>query len=370
MRSPPPFELMHWAKRSLGPAPYPLGRSGTPSPSSEEFEAVVGRGSTPPTWAHCFSSIGDEGGVPDLRAAIGNAYGVGPDQVLVSDGTSLANYSALAGLAGPGDRILVEAPTYPALAEIPAFAGANVLGLERRVENGWCPSLDDIEVAAGNGPLAAVVLSRLHNPSGADLPSEFLEGLATLAERRDFLVMLDEVYLDFLHDAVPGFRFSPRFLCTGSLSKVNGFGGLRIGWILAAPEIIGPLLELSYYLAVNASAPAQSIALQVLATNDHWLARARDRAERHRALITAWIESRPDVHWTPTAGGLNYFLRLDGVDDTKLFADRLLKEHGVALAAGEFFGRAGWVRISVGTREELLVEGLRRVGVALDAHPE
>jgi aspartate/methionine/tyrosine aminotransferase len=360
VRSPRPFELMHWAKRQLEPAPFPLGGSGTRSPGPED---------DPPRLREAtgFSSLGDEGGLPTLRAAIARAYGVGEDHVLVSDGASLANYTALLALAGAGDRVLVESPTYSILSEIPRFHGVRVIPLTRREETGWQPELDDVRHAADEAPLAAVVLTRLHNPTGADLSDSFLRGLAALAEQHDFHVLLDEVYLAFLPDAVPGFRLSPRFLSTGSVTKVQGFGGLRVGWILGEPDALRPIHEVSYYLAVNASAPSQILGAAVLAENERWLARARRLAAEGRATFEEWMSGRDDVSWVPPSGGLNAFVRLERVEDTAAFTRRLRAEQGVAIPPGVMFGAPGGVRISFSAAPPVLREGLRRTGQALDA---
>jgi aspartate/methionine/tyrosine aminotransferase len=209
----PRFEFMHWAKRALEPAPFPLGGSGTRSPAPGDV-ALPTDAAFP-----AFSSVGDEGGFPKLRLAIAEAHGTDPDHVLVSDGASLANFTAIRALSRPGRTVLVETPAYGALTTLPTLHGARVLPLPRHPDDGWLPRLDDVRAAAEAGDLDLVALSRLHNPSGADLPATFLDGLGALAEEHDFHVLLDEVYLAFV-DGTPGFRCSPRFVSTGSLTKV------------------------------------------------------------------------------------------------------------------------------------------------------
>jgi aspartate/methionine/tyrosine aminotransferase len=353
---------MHWAKAREG-TPWHLGTSGVPAPSPADGSAFL-----PAELGDAFSSLGDRHGFPDLRRAIAALHGVAEDGVVVSDGTSLANYATLSVLAGPQDRALVETPTYGVLAEIPRFHGAAVERLERRPEDGWCPRLDDLRAAldAPGPPVRAVALTRLHNPTGTDLPAGFLRSLAMLAEERDFHVLFDEVYLDFV-DAPPAHRFSPRFLSTGSLTKVYGFGGLRIGWVVGHPEAVRPVAEFSFYLAVNASAPSQLAACRVLARRGELLEGSRQRAARGRAIVERWLASRDDASWVPPAGGLVGFVRLHRVRDTAAFAARLLEEEEVAVAAGEHFGRAGWIRIGFGIDEAPLREALRRLGRALDA---
>jgi aspartate/methionine/tyrosine aminotransferase len=352
---------MHWAK-ARERSRFNLGGSGAPPPPVEEAaELLAFDGSV------SLSSAGDCHGFPALRAAIAAFHGVGEESVLVSDGTSLANYAALAALAGPGERVLVEAPTYAVLAEIPRFHGAVVEPLARRPEDGWVPRLQEVRRAldAAGPRLRGVVLTRLHNPTGTNLPDDFLAELARLADAHDFHVLLDEVYLDFV-DARPGHRFSPRFLSTGSLTKVYGFGGLRVGWVVGDPSALAPVKEVSFYLAVNASAPSQLAAIRILAARERFLARTRALAARGRDIVERWLSGRDDVSWVPPAGGLVGFVRLHRVEDTASFAARLLETTGVALAAGEHFGEPGWVRLGFGIEEEKLREALRHLGAALD----
>ncbi len=357
--------MMHWAKQRSERAELSLGASGVHVPPDGELGRLLWEEAAD---ADPFSSDGDYWGEPALKEAIAAVHGVEADAVLVSAGTSLANYTALAALAGPGERVLVEAPTYPALAEVPRFQGATVERIARRPENGWQPSLDEIAEAAGAGgePVRAVVLTRLHNPSGADVPAAFLEGLAELAERFDFRVLWDEVYLDFVDDAVPAHRVSPRFVTTTSLTKVHGFGGLRVGWIVGAPDVLAPMKELSFYLAVNGAAWSQAMAARVLGHRERVLARSRGIAARGFAIVEEWIAGRRDVSWHRPEAGLSGLVKLANVEDTRAFATRLFERESVAVAEGDFFGMPGWIRISWGIGEDDLREALTRLGRALD----
>jgi aspartate/methionine/tyrosine aminotransferase len=353
---------MHWAKRRVANAPYSLGTSGVSEPpeaASLELRAQSER-------ARPFSSPENYYGIPTLRAALVAAYDAHPDGVLVSEGTSLANYTALAVLCGPGDRVLVESPTYPALHEIPRFLGATVERLPRDPAAGWSPSLADIERAAGTPNLRLVVLTRLHNPTGTELAPEFLERLAALAERHDFHVLLDEVYLDFIEGARPGHHYGPRFVSTGSLTKVYGFGGLRVGWVIGDPTVIDPMRELSFYLAVDGATTSQRIATTVIEARARYLARSREIARVALDTADAWIRARDDVSWVRPVSGLIGLVHLHRVADTRAFAARLFDDEGVAIAEGEFFSRPGWIRIALGADPERVEEAFRRLGRALD----
>jgi aspartate/methionine/tyrosine aminotransferase len=349
---------MHWAKTWVGQVPYCLGASGISPESPDEFDP----GGTAESQGNYF-------GLPELRRAIAGMHGVGVDHVLVSEGTSLANYTALSVLAGPGERILVESPTYPVIEEIPRFHRAEVARLPRRAEHAWQPRIEDVQeqLERPGAPLAAVVLTRLHNPSCVDLDAEFLQALARLAEEHRFTVLLDEVYLDFVDGAVPGHRISPRFVSTGSLTKVYGFGPLRVGWAVGAPALLRPIQEFSFYLQVDGAQRSQAAGVRVIEARERVLARSRAIAARGRSIVEDWISARGDVSWTPPAGGITGFVRLERLQTTAELAARLREEAGVNIAEGEYFGHPGWARISFGGEEETVREALRRLGLALDA---
>ena len=233
LRRPAPFRFMHWAKTTVGRYPYCLGSSGVPAPDPAEFPPAPSEYAGP-----------DYYGIASLKAAIASAHGVDEERVLVSGGTSL----------------LVEAPTYPVIDSIPAYHGVAVDRFERRPEDGWLPDVDELRrlaTAPGREPVSAIVLTRLHNPSGADVPVDRIEAIAALAEEVDALVLWDEVYLDILPAATPAHRLSERFVSTGSLTKVYGFGGLRVGGVIGPPDVLEPMKELSFYLEVDTARPSQ-----------------------------------------------------------------------------------------------------------------
>ena len=155
-------------------------------------------------------------------------------------------------------------------------------------------------------------------------------------------------------------------MCIRDSTKVHGFGGLRVGWIVGTPDVLAPMKELSFYLAVNGAAWAQATARRVLERRDEVLARSRGIAARGLAIVAEWVRERDDVDWTNPGAGLSGLLRLANVADTRSFATRLFERESLAVAEGDFFGQPGWIRVSWGIGEDDLREALRRLGRALD----
>ncbi len=136
-------------------------------------------------------------GYAPLLERIARHTGAPVECIVTADGTSLANHLAMAALLNPGDEVLIEQPGYGPLLDVAHYLGAEVQRIERRFENEFAISLGEME-AALTPATRLVVLTNLHNPSGALLPAETLRAVGELAERVGARVLVDEVYLEML----------------------------------------------------------------------------------------------------------------------------------------------------------------------------
>ena len=109
----------------------------------------------------------NEYGWGPLLERIAQRYGVEPRNVVLAHGTSMANHLACAALVEEGDHVLIERPVYDPLVAVPRYLGCEIGFFERREEDGY--SLDVARVEAAITPRTRlVILSNLHNPTGAD----------------------------------------------------------------------------------------------------------------------------------------------------------------------------------------------------------
>src|SRR5207248_5655154 len=115
-----------------------------------------------------------------LREAIAQRYGVTPAHVVAADGTSMANFLGMAALISPGDEVLIERPTYEPLLSAASFLRAKIKRFERKSEDGF--RIDPEQVAAMlNDRTRLIVITNLHNPSGALVEEEDLRALGAVA---------------------------------------------------------------------------------------------------------------------------------------------------------------------------------------------
>jgi len=309
-------------------------------------------------------------GWPPLLERIAARYGVEVGQVVLEHGASMANHLACAAVLEPGDEVLVERPGYEPLHLLPRFLGARVGFFERVAEDGWRLDPDRVRHAL-TARTRLVILSDLHNPTGARADGAALAALIELAERSGFLVLVDEVYLEWLHgDAAAGpspataAARSPRVLATRSLTKAFGLDGLRLGWILAAPEWAERIRALQSLFSGHIAHPSERLGARALDRAERLLAPARERLAANRARVEAFIAAQPRLSWAPPAGGTVGFVRLAG-GEVDALVERLERDFDTTVAPGRFFGAPDHFRIGMGMSPEVLEEGLARLGRAL-----
>jgi aspartate/methionine/tyrosine aminotransferase len=351
-------EYLEWA-RSHGTIKYSLALSGVPpcdvsllSPTVDDFTMVAD----------------NEYGWPPLLDRIAERYGVKPDNVVLAHGTSMANHLACAALLEAGDHVLAEMPVYDPLVTVPRYLGCEIDFFERREEDNYALDMNRIEGRL-RPRTRLVVLSNLHNPTGAAISQADLQALAKLADSRNFHVLVDEVYLEWLYrrgedpTVNTAINISPRFVTTRSLTKVFGLAALRAGWILAETDLAKQMRRLNGLFASSMSHPAERLAARVFDNASMLLEKQRTRVDRNRSLATNFIASQPRLSWMAPETGTVGFVRLKG-ESVDTLNERLSARESLVVP-GRFFGVADHFRMGFGMEEPQLTEGLKRLATAL-----
>ena len=344
-------DYMHWAKFKP-PVRYPLTMSEVPHFRMDSLPISIANldldGASHPRYR-------------PLREAIAARYKVSVDQIVTADGTSMANFLAMAALIAPGDEVLIERPTYELLLGVASFLGAKINRFERNPADAF--RLDPAKVAeAMSDRTRLIVITNLHNPSNALATEEELRAIAALGAR----VLVDEVYLD---SALPpdrtAARLGPEFVCTNSLTKVYGLSGLRCGWILAEPELAERMWRLNDLFGVNQAHPAERLACIAFEHIDKVIGDNPDLLARNRERWNAFAGSRDDLESMPARQGITAFPRWHGGDTERL--DALLRErYDAAIVPGRWFEMPERFRVGFALPTPDFEEALNRLGSALD----
>jgi hypothetical protein len=346
---------MEWAK-TRSQARFNLAASGVVDYPLAELRAGIGDleiGSSAPY------------GWPPLVEALGRKLGVPADRVVTANGTSMANHLAMAALVDPGDEVLIEEPAYDPLVAVAEYLGARVRRFPRRRESAW--RIDPADVAVALSPSTRlVVLSNLHNPTGARTDEATLARIGELARAAGARVLVDEVYLECVLDRPwrSCVHLGPQFVATSSLTKAYGLSGLRCGWILAEPELARRIWLLNDLFGVKQPHPAERLSVVALAGLERIAARSRALLERNLALLNAFLDTQPDLDLARPEHGTVVFARWRGGEAERLCAF-LRERHETSVVPGSFFQRADHFRIAIGGPSDVLEEGLRRIGLAL-----
>jgi aspartate/methionine/tyrosine aminotransferase len=277
----------------------------------------------------------------------------------------MANHLAMATLLEAGDHVLVERPGYDPLERVPALWGAHVGHITRAPETGYRFDVEAIRSAL-TPRTRLVVLSELHNPTGARFVASDFRALTKLAEERRFYVLVDEVYGEWLRErGVPStIHVSPHVIVTSSLTKVWGLGGLRVGWALAEPALAERMRHLAGLFDNILAHPSERLAVRALERSAAIIGPHAHLVAYNRDLVKRWIVGTPGVTWVPPDAGATAFVNL-GLGDVWRFADALAHERGTRIVPGHFFGAPEYVRIGLGVDSATLEHGLTRIGDAM-----
>lgn len=318
-------------------------------------------------------------GTLGLRAAIAALYpNAGPENILVTNGGSEANFVATWALLEPGDEAVVMAPNYMQLDGLVRTLGATLRPLRLVEERGW--TLDHAELDELVGPRTRLIaVCNPNNPTGVVLSAADRAALVKAAARVGAWLLSDEIYrgAEREGDAETASLWGSydKLLVTAGLSKAYGLPGLRIGWVVAPAEWADRLWGYHDYTSIAPSALSDRIASLALSPDrrPRILARTRSIIRANYPRVADWATDAGAFTWTPPAAGAIVTLRyggagLDGLSSEAL-AETLRREQSVLVVPGAHFGVEGTLRLGFGNDPAVLQSGLDRVATAL-AHLE
>jgi DNA-binding transcriptional MocR family regulator len=316
-----------------------------------------------------------EQGLPELRERIAERYTerglpTTPDEVLVTNGAHHGLALALRLLVGPGDRVLIEQPTYPNAIE--AIHAAHALPVPvAMTDDGW--DLEGIEATLRQvGPRLAYLLLDFQNPTGHQLDAEGRERLAAALRRTRTPVVVDETQVELDLRAKPaalpplGAFAGDLVLATGSAGKSH-WGGLRMGWVRASADIVNRLLAIRRGLDLGSPVFEQLLLAGLLAEGQGPLRERRALLATQRdALVAAVRQECPDWAFRVPDGGLSLWCRLPKPVSTRIAA--VAQNFGVRVVPGSFFAPTGglerWLRLPYTRPVDDLREAAHRLSLA------
>ena len=289
----------------------------------------------------------DQQGLPLLREAIARRYSerglpTRSDEVMIVNGALSGFALVLRLFTGPGDRVVVDAPTYPMA--LSAIQGASCRPVSVALpQQGWdCDGL--AATIAQTAPRLAWLMPDFHTPTGRCMDSATRQRVADIAAQTRTTLVADETMVDLWYDAPPppplaAFNPDAPVITIGSAGK-SFWGGLRIGWIRASSRTIASLVQARDSLDLG-SPLLEQLACCWLLENEHRLLPSRRAMLATRRNMCGALMAEYFPHWrfTPPEGGLSFWVELPGMLAT-LFSVRA-ESRGIHIGTGTRFGLAG-----------------------------
>ncbi|SHE51200.1 transcriptional regulator, GntR family [Streptoalloteichus hindustanus] len=314
-------------------------------------------------------------GLLELRERIAERYTARglpthADQVLITNGAQHAFALALRMLVGPGDRVLMENPSYPNAIDAVRASYARPVAVAM-TDEGW--DLDGLEVVLRQAaPRLAFLMPDFHNPTGGYLDAAGRERLGAALRRTRTPVFVDETLAELALE--PGVGGAPPLaafaedlvISAGSASKLY-WGGLRLGWVRASADLVRRMVAVRPVLDLGSPVLEQVVLSELFAVLPGVVECRQREFRRLRDVLIAELRARCPGWEIPTpVGGLALWCRLDGPVSTRLAVTA--EGLGVHVAPGSRFAVTGglehYVRLPFTLAEEQLVEAARRLAVA------
>jgi 2-aminoadipate transaminase len=312
-------------------------------------------------------------------------YGVEvqPANVLITSGSQQALDLVGKLLINPGDRVVVEDPSY--LGALQAFTAYQPEFLTVPIDEDGIDT-DRLEIALRSGPKFVYVLPNFQNPAGVTLSLARRQRLIELASHYGVPIVEDDPYgqlryegshlpplvvldAEFHGTGNHAHAYRGDLIYMGTLSKTLA-PGLRIGWVVAPEEVVDRLVQLKQGADLHTATFTQMVAWETARGGflDRHVRRLREVYRERRDAMLAALDRHfpPGVEWTRPQGGLFLWTKMPPPLDSARMLPRAL-EAGVAYVPGHSFhalgGGEGSMRMNFSyCPPEVIEEGVRRLG--------
>jgi N-succinyldiaminopimelate aminotransferase len=319
-------------------------------------------------------------GTAALREAVATHYrrhfgqDLGAEQICVTSGGTEALGAAILATVEPGDAVIIFTPAYDSYAPMIRRAGGTPVEVALQPPE-WRIEHDALERAIGP-QTKAIIFNNPHNPAGRLFDSDELEAIAAVARDRNLIVISDEVWEHVLLDrrqftpiaTLPG--MAERVIKIGSAGKIFSLTGWKVGWIVAAPELMDVVARAHQFLTFATAPNLQAAVAFGMNEGDAWIEPMRARFQRARDRMTDRLRAAGFAVLDATS---TYFLCVDlkasglAVDD-EAFADAAVSRAGVAVVPLSSFAERNpprhLVRLCFGKKDETIDAGVAAMAKA------
>ncbi|MFN8093798.1 MAG: histidinol-phosphate transaminase [Vicinamibacteria bacterium] len=287
----------------------------------------------------------------ELLAALARFSGWREDGVLAGNGSNELIEALLLVTVGAGTRVVIPAPTFTLYALMTTILGGEPVRVPLRPASadpaaGLAYDVEAISAARRESNASVTIVCSPNNPTGNALA---LADVERLCDESDSLVVIDEAYHEFSGETVvPLLARHPNLVVLRTFSKAMALAGLRVGYLLASPELVREINKARLPYNLNFFSQAAAIAaLEETAALEASVA----RLVRERERVLAVLASMPGVRAWPSRANFFVLELLEGTDPKAVFSSMLRR--GVLVRDVTSYPMLGrCLRVSVGSEAE------------------
>ncbi|MCX5974740.1 MAG: pyridoxal phosphate-dependent aminotransferase [Coprothermobacterota bacterium] len=313
-------------------------------------------------------------GIPAARKAIADyvsrtrGVAFAPNEVVITPGAKPILFYAILALIEAGDEVILPNPGFPTYESMVRFAGGKPVPISLREELGF--RLDTKELETLLGPRTKlIILNSPHNPTGGALSEDDLAAIAEMALDRKILILSDEIYSRIVyegdhHSVVSLQGMKDQVILLDGFSKAFAMTGWRLGFGVMNASLAEKITLLMINSNSCTAAFTQMAGIEALEGPQDAVAMMVAELNLRRSFIVQGLNQIPGVTCCRPQGAFYAFPNIKSFGiPSRVLAERILMEGGVAVLAGSDFGSAGegYLRISYANSLENLEVALRRI---------
>ena len=321
-----------------------------------------------------YTSYNPSPGYDDLRGVIASemtktrGIRASADNVIVTPGGKPIMFFVIMALIEEGDEVLYPNPGFPIYESMINFCGGTAVPMRLHEKKDFNIDIDDVKNQITSNTKLMIVNSP-NNPCGSIVGNKELEQLSVLAKEHDIIVLSDEIYIRFLyegkHKSIASFpEMLDRTIILDGFSKTYAMTGWRIGYGLFPENLVAPISRLVTNSVSCTASFTQKAAIEAITGPQDDSVHMVSEFRKRRSIVVDMLNKIPGIRCANPKGAFYAFTNIEGtgMSSTK-FANELLQEAGVAVLAGESFGKygRGFIRISFANSTENLIEAIEKI---------
>ncbi len=323
-------------------------------------------------WTH----YGPSAGLPELRQTIAESVSqtrgvkVTSQEVVVVPGGKPIIFFAVLALIDEGDEVIYPNPGFPIYESMVNYVGARAVPIRLCEERDFSLPMDEL-AALINDRTRLIILNSPQNPTGGVLDRKEIEQIARAIGDRNILVLSDEIYSRLVFDggehfsimSVPGMQ--ERTILLDGFSKTYAMTGWRMGYGVMRPDLATHIARLMTNSNSCTASFTQVAGIEAIRGDQSSVDGMREEFQRRRDVFVAGLNKIKGFSCRMPRGAFYVFPNITATGwKSKLLADALLEQAGVAALSGTAFGAfgEGYLRFSVANSLENLRQALERIG--------